>query len=105
MSVRVDTARYGLEDGGRTGLRMHSCSRAAASRQAVELARSPELAQQLSMLVSSRAHGWTWAVLRGLTLSCSGTQGREAEGQRGSATAESRVRRYAYLLDVHISRA
>lgn len=81
---------------------MHSCRRAAASRQAVELARSPELAQQLSMLVSSRAHGWTWAVLRGLTLSCSGTK-----GSRGGSEGERRpipgFCHYAHLLDVHFS--
>lgn len=84
-------------------MRIHSCSRAAASRQAVELARSPELAQQLSMLVSSRAHGWTWAVLRGLTLSCSGTEGSGEAGASVSDGADSAIRADdAYLLDVHL---
>lgn len=88
-------ARVALE-AERTGLRMHSCSLDAASRHAVELARSPELAQQLSMLVSSRAHGWTCAVLRGLTLSCQRSQsvggGERAEiGQGGDRQSRLRL--------------
>lgn len=52
------------------GLAMHSLSFFADSAHAAVLVRSPALAQQPSMAVSSSAHAWMCVALRGFTFNC-----------------------------------
>lgn len=67
----------------RTGLVMHSFNRSAASRHSFDEVKSREEAQHPSMAVNSSAHGCTYGVLRGFTLSCTRGQERERERERG----------------------
>lgn len=72
-----------------------------AGGRAGEVARASPAAEHVGELESARLDVGR---LAGLDLELLGYGREGAEGERGSATYDARNRRYAYLLDVHLSR-